>query len=877
MLHIHRAERADGLIQALRALLLDPLDDPFEREVVAVPTRGMERWLTQRMAECLGATPGRSDGVCANIDFPSPRRLVNDAVAAASGIEPGEDPWLPERAVWPLLDVVDDCVAQPWLHSLAVHLGRTSDDPDEIRQARRFSSVRHLAELFDRYALYRPDVLLAWRNGQDTDGAKRSLPPDAVWQAELWRRLRDRLAQPSPAERLEGACGTLRDDPARAELPKRFSLFGLTRVPTARLQVLRALATHRDVHLFLLHPSPELWERIGCGDRQTRVDRRADDETARLAVNRLLASWGRDAREMQLVLTGPKQVVDHHHPVDHRSGTLLARIQADVRANRAPPGLPLAGAPDARPPLDPDDESVRVHACHGRARQVEVVRDAILHLLEEDPSLEPRDVIVMCPDIEAFAPLIHATFGAGEAPAGEALDTLAAGPDLKVRLANRALHQTNPVLGVVAQLIDLASERVTASQLLDLADREPVRRRFRFDDDDLTRLQDWVADSGIRWGLDAAHRAPFKLQALAAGTWRAGLNRLLLGVTMTEDDQRLFEGVLPLDDVESGAIELVGRVAEFVDRVRAALDSLSEPKTIDAWADAIATAAAALTATSARDAWQIDELERLLTDVVEEATADGAVHPTTIALPELRTLMAGRLQGRPTRANFRTGHLTICTLVPMRSVPHRVVGLLGLDDGVFPRKAPHDGDDLMLDDPHVGERDARTEDRQLLLDALMAATDRLIVTYTGNDERTNLAKPPAVPVGELLDVIERSGVERAQVVVRHPLQPFDERNFTNGELVGDRVWSFDHVALDGARALAGERAAPGRFLAAPLPPRDDRLIALADVVRFVERPVRAFLRQRLGISVAEYDDEVEDALPVELDGLGRWSVGQRLL
>jgi exodeoxyribonuclease V gamma subunit len=205
---------------------------------------------------------------------------------------------------------------------------------------------------------------------------------------------------------------------------------------------------------------------------------------------------------------------------------------------------------------------------------------------------------------------------------------------------------------------------------------------------------------------------------------------------MTEDDQRLFGGVLPLDDVESGAIDLAGRFAEFIDRVTAAVDCLSAPKTIDAWADSIATAAASLAATPERDAWQSAELERLLADVVSEATVTGAVHTTTIALPELRALMTGRLQGRPTRANFRTGNLTICTLVPMRSVPHRVVCLLGLDDGVFPRKAPRDGDDLMLDDPHVGDRDARTEDRQLLLDALLAAEDRLVITYTGNDERT---------------------------------------------------------------------------------------------------------------------------------------------
>ena len=257
----------------------------------------------------------------------------------------------------------------------------------------------------------------------------------------------------------------------------------------------------------------------------------------------------------------------HEHPVAHAGGTLLARLQADVRADRPPPGAPLPGARDERAPLDAGDRSVEVHACHGRARQVEVVRDAILHQLEEDPTLEPRDVIVMCPDIETFAPLIQATFGAGEvSDTDDELETLPAGirpPDLRVRLADRSLRQTNPVLGVIARLLELAEQRLTASQVLDFADREPVRRRFRLDDDDLARLEDWVATSGIRWGLDAEHRAPFKLEALPAGTWRTGLDRVLVGVTMTEEERRLFGGVLPLDDVESGAIDLVGRFAEL--------------------------------------------------------------------------------------------------------------------------------------------------------------------------------------------------------------------------------------------------------------------------------------------------------------------------
>jgi exodeoxyribonuclease V gamma subunit len=876
VLHVHRAERADGLVEALRALLGESLPDPFAPEIVAVPTRGMERWLAQRMSDRLGAEAGRGDGVCANVDFPSPRRLVGDAVATASGIEADADPWLPERAVWALLEVVDGCLGEPWLASLAAHLGGSGEDVDPARRARRFSAVRHLAELFDRYALHRPEMVRAWARGED--GA---VPADGMWQAELWRRLRARIGVPDQAERVEGACARLREEPGIVDLPARLSLFGLTRLPAGHLKVLRALAVGRDVRVFMLHPSPALWERVA--ERGISVVRRREDPTAALPANRLLASWGQDSREMQLVL-GASDYIDHHHAVEHRTGGLLAHLQADVRADRWPAGAPLPGASDERPVLAASDRSVQVHACHGRARQVEVLRDAILHLLDEDPALEPRDVIVMCPDIETFAPLIQATFGAGEVFEDddelEALPADVRPPDLRVRLADRALRQTNPVLGVIGRLLDLVDERLAASQVLDFADQEPVRRRFGLDDDDLARIEDWVAASGIRWGLDAAHRKPFKLDALAAGTWRAGVDRLLVGVTMTEEEQRLFHDVLPLDDVDSGAIDVAGRFAELVDRLQRALDGLSTPKTIDAWAAAIASAADALTTTSERDAWQRAELDRILGDVADEAA--GSESATSLVPAEIRALLSERLKGRPTRANFRTGHLTICTLMPMRSVPHRVVCLLGMDDGVFPRKSPRDGDDLMLADPHVGDRDARTEDRQLLLDALLAATDQLIVTYTGNDERTNLVRPPAVPIGELLDVIDRTvrtdeGRARDRVEVRHPLQPFDPKNFTVGELMPERAWSFDPVTLHGAEALSTERAHTAPFLTGPLPPHHQTLVELEDLVRFAGHPVRAFLRQRLGISVGDYADEVEDALPVELDALERWGVGQRLL
>jgi exodeoxyribonuclease V gamma subunit len=900
VLHLHRAERADGLVTALADVLASPLDDPMQPEVISVPTRGVERWLTQQLSGHLGAAATRSDGVCANIDFPFPGRLVGGAMAAASGVDRLRDPWLPERAVWPLLDVVDECLAEPWLWSLAAHLGAIGAGPEADRRGRRFGSVRHIADLYDSYGVARPDMVCAWAGAPPADHASHALPPEAAWQAELWRHLRARIAVPSPAERLTPACARLRAEPALAAgLPARISIFGLTRLPDSYLQVLRALAVGRDVHLFLLHPSPVLWARINdASPGSPGALRRADDVTLELAQNPLLASWAHDAREMQLVLTrGGELAIDDHRPSQTRRATLLQRIQDDVRADRSPPGPPLPGRPDGRPTLDPGDDSLQVHACHGLARQVEVLRDAIFHALTQDPTLEPRDVIVMCPDIETFAPLIHATFGTGDvnpdddrdAPGG---DLVAGPPDLQVRMADRSLRQTNPVLGVVAELLSLAGARLTASQVLDLAGREPVRRRFGFDDDDLAQVQEWANATGVRWGLDAAHRAPFKLGWLGANTWRAGLDRVLLGVAMADEDQRLVGGVLPLDDVGSADIDLAGRFAELIDRLAAWLDvaGVEDAIPVDGWARAIAAAADALTATGERDAWQREQLQSMLDDVVAEATADHTRIAPGLTMTEIRSLLADRLRGRPTRANFRTGHLTVCTLVPMRSVPHRVVCLLGLDEGVFPRKAIRDGDDLLADDPYLGDRDARREDRQLLLDALMAAADRLIITYAGRDERTNAIRPPAVPVGELLDLVDRTvqlsgtggdgtatGEARERVVVHHPLQPFDPRNFVVGLLIPGRPWSFDPIALDGARALTGARTGAPAFLAHPLPSPSAGPVEVEQLVRFVQHPVKAFLRQRLGVSVADYSEQVSDAVPVELDQLEAWGVGQRLL
>jgi exodeoxyribonuclease V gamma subunit len=842
---VHRADRSDLLAEGLARLLRDPLPDPFARELVIVPARGVERWLSQRLSHRLGPSTGRQDGVCAGVDFRSPASLVAELTGTRDA-----DPWAPDALVWPLLEVVDASAGEAWCRTLSEHLGHGRECEElELRQGRRYAVARRLARLFASYAVQRPSLLADWEAGRDTDG-RVALDPDLLWQAELWRRLVARIGAP-PGARQAAVLERLRTAPDTFDLPPRISLFGHTRIPVTEIELLEALAAARDVHLWLPHPSPALWDTLA---ELRGPIARSDDESHLRVRHPLLASLGRDIRELERLMPAAASMVEAGESSAAR--TLLGQLQADIAANVLP----------AEPrPLDPADGSISVHACHGPARQVEVLREVLVGLLADDPTLEPRDILVMCPDIEAYAPLVSAAFGLGEVlgPTGEGHP----GQHLRVRLADRALTQTNPLLAVAMQLLDLVGGRAEASKVLDLLTLEPVRRRFGLSEDHLERITHWVELAGVRWAFDAAHREAYALSGIVQNTWQFGLDRILAGAAVSEDSGRWFGTTLPLDDVSSTDIDLAGRLAECLDRLQRSSDALTGAHPVEHWVRTLGEAIAGVTLVARGEEWQAGQVQRELAGI---ATAAGP--GTQLRLTDVRALLEERFAGRPTRANFRTGTLTICTMTPMRSVPHRVIALLGLDDGVFPRSGAIDGDDVLARRPLTGERDLRSEDRQLMLDAVLSATERLLITYTGANESTGQRRPPAVPLKELLDALDRTAVgAAAHVERREPLQAFDPSGFR-----APRPFSFDRAALAGARAATRDRVAPEPLADLLLaPPTGD--VDFTQLTAFLCRPVQQFLRQRLEIALLDESEQESDAIPVELDNLQEWAVGDRML
>jgi exodeoxyribonuclease V gamma subunit len=794
-------ERADLLVAALGDRLTGRTD-PFTADVVVVPTRGLERYLQQALAE--------RHGICANVAFPTTGEFL-------ARIRRQPHWWDPDRLAWPLLQTIDEQLDQPWAAPLARHL---RDAPLRHRSERRLAVARRLASLYCSYDAERPGLLEAWAEpGAD-------VAPDVRWQARLWAALHARLGP-----------GALHHDLDAAGLPDRIAVFGPTRIPGRLLAVLHQIARGRDVDLYLPVPSTALWAADGWPAPGPRLPHAAGP----VAVHPLLASLGRDTAELRIRLGGGAALL----PADFPGAGLLPQLQRQISSN-APSDLRAL----------PGDTSLQLHACHGPGRQAEVLREAILSVLQLDPSLEPRDVLIMSPDLDTFAPLLSAAFNDPDPRIA----------DLRLAIADQTPQQRNEVLAALDALLTLLTGRLPRSEVLDLLAREPVRQRLGLSAQDVERIGALAGAAGVRWGLDREHRAAWQVPDVDQGTWSWGLDRLVLGTAMSDDGLPMFAGVLPLPDVGPGDIRLVGALAGFLADLAQLRAATGQLRTLTGWVELLHGALESCTAAEHDRQWQAVGARGQLAAYVAQAGPWADQVP--LALADVRELLAAVFVGRPAPFGFRLGGLTACRLEPMRSVPHQVVCLVGMDDGAFPRPGAVDGDDVLQQQPRIGERDARTTDRQLLLDAIMAAGKHLIITYTGRDERTNGERQPAVPLAELMDLLPVD----AGLPLRHPLQPFDASSFRPPD-----PFSHDLAALHGAQALQGPRR-PREFLTGALPPPDPLPPRSVDsLAKFLQDPVSTFLAQRLGLSSRWDEQEPPESVPLDLGPLDQFGVGERLV
>ncbi|MGI9578664.1 MAG: exodeoxyribonuclease V subunit gamma, partial [Microthrixaceae bacterium] len=726
---------------------------------------------------------------------------------------------------------------------------------------------------------------------------------------------------PSPPERMSSVLPKLNAGEMEIDLPARVCVFGMSLLPGGPgfMDLAEALGVGREVHLFVVESSPVLTSRFAAG-RQVRADtvpqtghrlRRALDPTA--LHHPLLRSWGRVHYETASVLEDARAAgrisisADHGGQDARHSGstpsapeTLLGLLQQEIREDTASAGLLDRSDPALEMPAG-RTHSIEFHACHGPTRQVEVMRDSILRLLDQHEHLEEDDILVVCPDLESFAPLIEATLGP-TARTGQRVDETDPVPSLRYRLADRSLGASVPLVSAFTALLELVSGRFDAPSVLDFLSLDPVCRRFGFDDDELATITQWVLDVNVRWGLDAESRQPQGVPAtVTTNTWQAGIDRIMLGSAVSVPSEA-GAGAMLVDTVgaviphgvEGSAADVAGRLAEVLWLLAELADDSRTDRPVSEWMELLGGVVAKMFAVGREQQWQLDTVLRTLGETVDSATdqrgGDSVTSRTPLSFNDIRRVVDDRFgtaQGRP---SFMRGGVTISSLTPLRWVPHRVIVMLGMDSEAL-GSGTTDGDDLVAIEPLVGDRDRRGELRQSMLETLLSARDHLLVIRNGNDVRTNQAVPMPVAVAELRDAVVgmvdhevRDDLLRS-IEVDHPRQPFDESYFAETvDSPGDSYRSsarpprsFDQRSLVAARSRR-ERVQEARgFLDSPLEVPELEEVTLAELHRFIRNPIRYFVERRLDMRLPRSDDAPSGVLPVSLGGLDAYALGEDLL
>jgi len=865
-LSLVHSQRAEDLRQLLCAWCERRPLPPLATETILVQSNGIAEWLKLGFAE---------QGIAAGLEFLLPAQFLWRAYRAVLGTDavPETSPFDKERLRWRIFRLLDELSA-PEYAPLQRYLARDADG------RRRFQLAQRIADLFDQYQVYRADWLSAWEAGRNLlpglDGQARPVPAEQLWQPRLWRALRadlEKTATPG-VSRGEIHQQFLARLPSAelGGLPQRLLVFGISSLPQQTLQALAALARRMPVLFLVLDPSLYYWGDIVSGydllrraARGRKPGRHSASEAPSVAEHGhpLLAAWGKTGRDYLAALEisaselGGEERVELFSPGPQQ--TLLQQLQDDILQLR-----PTSESRALWPPVRVDgDDSLRFHVAHGPLRELEVLQDQILEALRRDASLHPRDILIMVPEMETFAPRIAAIFGRYSAPDPRALP---------YRIVDTAGQSETAFLRILAQLLALPQSRLPASMLWDLLDLPALRRRFRIAEEDLPLLRSTLQSAGARWGLDADQRRDLGVGEETAHTWLFALQRLFLGYALggEADCWGIEAAYLPLEEGERLApfLELLQSLATWQQRLQRPLPPAQWRHQLENLLNSFflpvdASDEAALVA--AREALQ---------EWMEECEAAQLTTPLSIEI--VAPAWQDKMQGALAQAGgFFSGGLTFATLMPMRAIPFRHIYLLGMNEKDYPRRQLQPEFDLLRGDYRPGDRSRREDDRYLFLEALLSARERLHIYWSGRNPRTDAEEPPSVLVAQLRDHLARvwcaessAGTLRGPAFLhaltqQHPLQPFSARYLAGEARSYAREWWQPSNPFPAASAITAEPLHSWR---------------LSDLQALGKNPARYFLQQGLGLYPAlAGEDLAEDLEPFALDGLQQWQLRQELI
>ena len=846
-LNIFTSNRLEILAEQLSRIIGSPfsntLPSPLSREIIVVQSKGIGRWLSMELA--------RHNGISANIFFPFPNTCLNEVFKKLMPDMPEESLFDPDIMTFRIMDILPECRHRSGFESIQKYLA------DDKNKQKLFQLSEKISETFDQYLVFRPDIIFKWEEGKEDH-----------WQAKLWRDLISGSENQHRAWLRKAFIQKVRDRSDKiSDLPERIFIFGISYLPPFHTQVFVELSSVVQVIFFVLNPCMVYWADIVSEKEKSRIKRKyvarvsALDELHLETGNSLLASMGKQGRDFFELISG-FDCESYELFEDQAEYDMLSCVQSDIlylRDRKHAENKFLINVET--------DTSIQVHSCHSPMREIEVLHDNLLAMFEKNPDLKPKDIIVMTPDIETYAPFIHAVFDA------QAYDSLR----IPFSIADRSIREESRIIDSFLSILDLKNSRLGADQIISLLESLGIKEKFEMTESDIQIIRGWINDTRIRWGIDAISRTSLNLPAFHENTWRAGIDRMLLGYAMPGHERNMFCGILPYDNIEGNEVKILGRFLEFLDRVFMSVKDLNQAKTLSGWHDALNSIIDRFLPRNDDDIERgIEFIRHLINDILKiQELSD---FNENIDIEVIKTYLERRFKREDLGSGFISGGVTFCAMLPMRSIPFKVVCFAGMNNDAFPRGSKILSFDIIAKDPKPGDRLRRNDDKYLFLEALISARKKLYISYVGQSIEDNTQIPPSVVVSELLDYIKEGFYVPEKcildhVITKHRLQAFSPEYFKGNS----KLFSYaEENFVDSRRTFGSEMAL--HFVSTGLsePSEEWKALDIETLCFFFTNPAKFLIERRLEIFLEETSPVSDDREAFTLEGIEKYHMEQRL-
>jgi len=844
-LKIFTSNHLEILAEQLAKIVKKPAPLPLFSETIVVQSRGMERWVSMELA--------KHNGICANCYFPFPNSFLQEISRRLIPDVPEESPFAPEAMTFSIMKLLPTCIERSGFNNLKTYL------KDDLKNLKLFQLSEKISDIFDQYLVFRPEMIFKWEEGREDH-----------WQAQLWRELVQSNGEMHRAKLRKALFENIESPTDKINnLPQRVSIFGISHLPPFHLMVYLEMSRIIQVNLFLMNPCKEYWADI-VSDREIERIKRKYIQTGNIADdlhlekgNRLLSSMGTHGRDFFSFISGFDCEM-HEQFEDKTCDDILSCIQTDILNLQDRVQKNAFGRTSII--RHSNDTSIQIHSCHSPMREIEILHDNLLAMFEEDPDLLPKDIVVMTPDIELYAPFIHAVFDT------QTDDTL----HIPFSIADQNVGKENRVINGFLSLLDLKDSRFGAAQVMALLGSPGIKEKFGLTESDIEITERWISDTNIRWGLDAENRVKFGVPGFSENTWKAGIERLLLGYAMPGRDKNMFSEILPYDNIEGSDVKILGKLLEFLENVFSYIKELNKPRKIDIWSTILNAIHEQIFLPDEDSEREIQIIRRILEDLIRLKKLSG--FDQEIDFEVIRSYIERQLKKEYFGSGFISGGLTFCTMLPMRSIPFKVICLIGMNSDAFPRDYRSVGFDLVAQHPKPGDRSRRNDDKFLFLETLISAGNKLYISYVGQNIQDNTTIPPSVLVSELLDYIKMGfGLSEEQIVTYHRLQAFSPAYFKgNGKL-----FSYSEENLLAGASIFDHKDPPS-FISTGLSMSSEesekwKSFDMNDLCDFFRNPTKFILQRRLGIYLEEGGLVSDERENFSLDNLEKYLIGQDLL